>query len=75
MTAPKPALHLLTVDQAAERCAISRSCIERLIASGEIEAVDVRSQGNRPRLRITEAELERWIKSRALKPVKPRRSA
>lgn len=68
-------LRLLTVAEAGERCGISRQSVERLIAAGELEAIDVRSSGTRPRLRIAEVELERWLKTRAIKSTKRRNGA
>ena len=46
---------------------VGRTTVTRLIDSGELHAVDMRAGGNRPRLRIADTELARFIASREMR--------
>jgi len=54
---------LLTVDDVAARLAIHRMTVYQLIWAGHIAWVNV-AVGKRPRIRIEEAEIDRFIKQR-----------
>jgi excisionase family DNA binding protein len=60
--APAAPEQLLTIAQAAERLALSRAAVRRLIARGRL-SVCRPSQGGRS-VRVTEASLPRWIERR-----------
>lgn len=62
MSAPQ----LLTLDQVAERMGITRSTVERLVNARLLATIDIRVAGKRPRLRVSEAALEAFYKSRAV---------
>lgn len=63
---PRAASQLLTLDQVAERMAVSRNTVERLVESGELKAIDIHCSGRRPRLRVLETELAAFYKRRAI---------
>ena len=59
--------HSYTVVEAAERLRICTRTLRRMIAAGEITSIDIRRTGaGRARLRITAAELDRYMHSRAI---------
>lgn len=63
---------LLTTRQVAERMAIDVGKVTRWIKAGELKAIDVsQTRGGKPRYRIPENELERFIHSRSTLPSKP----
>lgn len=53
----------LTTQQAAQRLGVGASTLRRYVASGDIEISNVGTP-LRPRWRLTEAELDRFIASR-----------
>ena len=64
-----------TVPQVAERLQVSRHKVLRWIAAGELAATDLsQSRVERPRYRIREAELSRFLNGRQAtpSPAKPR---
>jgi excisionase family DNA binding protein len=50
---------LLTVDQVAERLAVSRALVYRLISDGTLPAVQLNGRGST--LRVAAHELEAWL--------------
>ena len=64
--ATKVALQLLDLDQVGEILGVSRDSVESLISGGDLQAVDVRAQGTRPRLRVSETALADFIHQRTL---------
>lgn len=64
--ATKLALQLLDLDQVGELLGVSRDSVESLISGGDLQAVDVRAQGTRPRLRVSESALADFIHQRTL---------
>lgn len=54
---------LLTINEAAEVLHVERTYIYRRITAGELKAVDLGTD-SRPKLRITRAEIDRFIESR-----------
>lgn len=62
----RQSLQQLTPDQVGELLGMSRDSVEALIASGDLAAIDVRTQGTRPRLRVSEKALEAFILARTL---------
>lgn len=71
MNPARVAPQLLRLEDAADRLGISRDSVERLIASGDLAAVDIRAGGNRPRLRVAETDLAAFIAARALPTLAP----
>lgn len=63
---------LLTVKEIGSRLGISHDSVHRLITAGALQAIDVRTTGPKPRLRISEAELARFLKQREI-PAESRR--
>jgi len=55
---------LLPVEAAATQLAVSPNTVYRLIARGALRAVDVDASGRKPRLRVREDDLGRFINSR-----------
>jgi len=70
MSSLRVAPQLLTPDQVAERMGVSRSTVHNLISTGQLAAVDIRSSGTRPRLRVTEDDLAAFVAARALPSVR-----
>jgi excisionase family DNA binding protein len=64
---------VISVEGAAELLEVSHDHVRRLIALGEIAAIDVGI--NRPKLRVRVSELERWVNSRDPRLVKGARHA
>ena len=63
-TSETPAV-LLTIAAAAVRLGCSDDHIYRLIAAGELDAVDIAQPGaKRPKTRVSEADLGSYIRSR-----------
>lgn len=56
----------LTVTEVAARLGVGRMTAYRLIANGELAAINVGTGGTRPRLRVTEAALRDFINSRRI---------
>jgi excisionase family DNA binding protein len=65
---------LLTVKEVGQRLGISHDSVHRLITAGALQSIDVRTTGPKPRLRIAEAELNRFLKEREI-PASSRRKA
>lgn len=65
---------LLSVVEAGRRIGKSRHTVYRLIASGDLPAVNT-STGNRPVTKITEAAIEKWIHERTSNAGDLRRTA
>ncbi|MFF4735878.1 helix-turn-helix transcriptional regulator [Streptomyces sp. NPDC001262] len=63
---------LLSVPTVAERLDVSRRTIYRFIAAGELSIVDLRTGGERSRVRIPSADVEALIERRAVAPPKQR---
>lgn len=62
---PQAPVVLLTPGAAAVRLGCSDDHIYRLIAAGELEAVDIAQPGaKRPKTRVSEADLSSYIQSR-----------
>jgi excisionase family DNA binding protein len=62
------ALQLLSIHATAERLDCSDMHVYRLIAAGELSAVDVRQPGSRkPKTRIRSDEIDAYIKARTRK--------
>jgi excisionase family DNA binding protein len=57
---------LYAVPEAAELLSIDRSQVYVLINRGELAWVDMRVTAKRPRVRITQAEIDRFIKARTV---------
>ena len=55
---------LLTPDEAGERLGVTAKSVYRLIALGELRAVDVAITGTRPKTRIRDDDLQRFINQR-----------
>jgi excisionase family DNA binding protein len=60
---------MLSIQAVAARLALSDDSIYRLIDAGELRAIDVRATGTAAQLRISEAELDRFILARTLPAV------
>lgn len=54
-------MKLLTARKAADRIGLSVKRIYALIANGKLHAVDVSTGQDRPRWRISEAEIEQFL--------------
>ncbi len=64
-SAPGEAAALLTIASAAQRLGCSDMHVYRLIAAGELDAVDIAQPGaRRPKTRVSEANLASYIKAR-----------
>lgn len=61
-----PGMKLLTPAQVAERLGVSERSVYVLIGNGHIESVDVGAGTKRTRLRVTDAEVDRFITARTL---------
>jgi excisionase family DNA binding protein len=57
---------LFTPAQICEILGLRRSCVYRMLRSGEIPAVRVRSGGRRLYLRVRPSALERWLREREM---------
>jgi excisionase family DNA binding protein len=55
---------LLTVREASQFLAVSRSTVDRLIACGSLPAILLRSGKKKKTFRIREEALERWLRQR-----------
>lgn len=63
---------VLNMEEAAERLGVGRRTVYRLIAQGELRAVNVSpsgAAGRRPRMRVREDDLAAFIESRTLAPI------
>lgn len=60
MTLPK----LYRVSAAAALLDVTPKTVYRLIACGQLSPIDVDASGKQPRIRISEAELKKFIDSR-----------
>lgn len=60
----KPGMNAMSVTEFGRRLGISRASAYRIIATGEVDLVDGKATGSRPRVRITEAALAKFIARR-----------
>lgn len=65
---------LLTVKEVGQRLGVSHDSVARLLASGALRAIDVRTTGTKARLRVSEAELQRFLRDREI-PTASRRAS
>ena len=73
---PTAGLLLLTPAEAATRIGASEMHVRRLIADGELDAVDIAQQGSRkPKTRIRSDDIDAFIKARTRKTGSPRPAA
>lgn len=61
---------LLTVKEAGERLGIGRNAVYTLINSGELRVVNVAGHGKRPRLRVRDDDLQRFIDANTYDPLR-----
>ncbi len=58
---------LLRLEDAGARLGVGRNTVVRLVNAGHIAVVDISAGHVRPRLRISETELARFIAARAIR--------
>lgn len=72
----QPPVQLHSIPAAAERLGCSDMHVYRLIASGELRAVDVRQPGSRkPKTRIRSDDIDAYIEQRTRQAGTPRPAA
>lgn len=59
-------MNAFSVAVLAKRLGVSPASAYRIVASGEIDLVDGRATGKKPRIRITEAAYERFLAKRLM---------
>jgi excisionase family DNA binding protein len=57
---------LITPAELGQLLGLKRSCIYRMLRSGQIPSVRVTSGGRKLSLRVRPSELERWLKAREI---------
>lgn len=57
---------VLTVLQVAEMLSCSKWHVQRLINSGKLAAIDISSQGSRPKIRVRRVDLDAYLSASAL---------
>lgn len=62
----KPGMNAMSVTEFGRRLGISPASAYRIVAAGEVDLVDGKATGKRPRIRITEAALERFLARRKI---------
>ena len=73
---PASGLSLLTPAEAAGRIGASEMHVRRLIADGELDAVDIAQQGSRkPKTRVRSDDVDAFIQARTRKTGTPRPAA
>ena len=66
----RPAARLLAVPAAAERLGCSENHVYRLIAAGELDAIDIAQPGaKKAKTRVSEANLDAYIESRTRRAI------
>lgn len=56
----------MSVTEFGRRLGISRASAYRIVASGEIDLLDGKAFGRRPRVRISEAAFEKFLRRRQI---------
>lgn len=56
-------LRVISVQRAADRLDCSRSHVYRLIANGQLRAVEIKAGGKRPKTRIYPQDLDEFIEA------------
>lgn len=60
-------MNAMSVSEFGRRIGVSPATAYRLVAAGAVSVTNVDASGSRPRLRVTEAALERFLAKREIK--------
>lgn len=66
-TAAPAAPQLLSTEQVAQRLGVGANTVLRLVAAGDLDAVDIATRGSRPRLRYREDKVAELIERRTVR--------
>lgn len=60
-------MNAMSVTEFGKRLGISPASAYRIVAAGEVTLTDAKATGKRPRIRITEAAFEQFLKRRQMR--------